>query len=148
MRFCQLSNINYGTQDADHLKNVLKALDIMCDCHDSPHFQFLHSQLQLLICAPKARRFDKQTMILAAEVHNISPAAYKMLRRAGSIFLPSIKTIKNLLSCSFQDTNLPKLLKQLKPQQQLVNILFDEVKLTKAMRFSGGHVVGHAMNDS
>ena len=32
----------------------------------------------------------------------------------------------------------------LKPEQRLVNILFDEVKLKEATRFTGGHIVGHA----
>ena len=50
------------------------------------------------------------------------------------------------MSKSYQDNNLAKLFETLKPQQRLVNILFDEVKLKKAMRFTGGHVVGQAAN--
>ena len=34
----------------------------------------------------------------------------------------------------------------MKPQQRLVNILFDEVKLIQAMRLIGGHIIGHASN--
>ena len=37
---------------------------------------------------------------------------------------------------------------KLKPQQRLVNILFDEVKLIQAMHFTGGHVLGYANNTS
>ena len=51
-----------------------------------------------------------------------------------------------MLSRSFQYTNLPIPFQQLKLQQKIVNVLFDEVKLTQAMRFSGGHVVGYATN--
>ena len=69
-----------------------------------------------------------------------------MLRRSGAVILPCIKTIKNLLSRSFQDSNLPIPFQQLKLQQKIVNVLFDEVKLTQAMRFSGGHVIGYATN--
>ena len=41
-----------------------------------------------------------------------------------------------------------QLLQELQPQQRLVNILFDEVKLTETLRYSGGHVVGYAKNGS
>ena len=36
----------------------------------------------------------------------------------------------------------------LKPQQPLVNILFDEVKLIQATCFTGWHVIGYANNTS
>ena len=49
-----------------------------------------------------------------------------------------------MFSRSFQDTDLPIPFPQLKLQQKIVNVHFDEVKLTQAMRFSGGHVVGYA----
>ena len=29
-----------------------------------------------------------------------------------------------------------------------MNVLFDEVKLTQEMRFTGGHIIGHTKNDS
>ena len=51
------------------------------------------------------------------------------------------------MSKSLSDSNLEKRFESLKPQQRLVNILFDEVKLKQAMRFTGGHVVGHAENN-
>ena len=108
----------------------------MLDFHDSPHFQFIIAQLRMLLTKPKGRRYDKETIVLAAELHNISPAAYKMLLKSGAMAHPSIKIIKRLLSNASQDENL-KTLANLKPQQMLVNILFDEVKLTQATRFSG-----------
>ena len=48
--------------------------------------------------------------------------------------------------CSLQ--NLSNIFEQLQPQQRIVNILFDEVKLKQATRFSGGHIVGYAENNS
>lgn len=59
-------------------------------CSDSPHFQFLHSQLQLLLTYPESRRFDRNLCVLAAELHNISAAACKMLRKLGSVVLPTV----------------------------------------------------------
>ena len=117
-------------------------------CSDSPHYQFLYSQLQLLLCSPKGRRFDRNMYVFAAELHNISPAAYRMLRNSGSVVLPRVELIKKLLSNSLHDENLKQLFQQLQPQQHLVNILFDEVKLTETLRYSGGRVVGYAQNVS
>jgi len=54
--------------------------------------------------------------------------------------------MRDLRSRSVQDSNLQTALNELKPEQRLVNILFDEVKLESCLRFTGGHVVGHADN--
>ena len=50
------------------------------------------------------------------------------------------------MSRSFANTNLPLISKVLKPEQRLVNILFDEVKLLKNTRLTGGHIIGYATN--
>ncbi|XP_076811672.1 uncharacterized protein LOC143458706 [Clavelina lepadiformis] len=137
----------YEFKDTDYLKSAVEELNSM-SCSDSPHFQFIYDQLQLLLTPPEGRRFDKNLYILAAELHNISPAAYKMIRKSGSIVLPRVELLKKLLSCSFHDENLEQLFQKLQPQQCLVNILFDEVKLTETLRYSGGRVVGYAQNGS
>ena len=98
----------------------------------------------MLLVKPKGRRYDKETILLAAELYNVSPAAYKMLLKSGTLALPSVKIIKQLLSNSSSEENLKSLLSDLKPQQKLINILFDDVKLVQATRFTGGHVHGHA----
>ena len=69
-----------------------------------------------------------------------------MIRKTGSIVLPRVELLKKLLSCSLTEENLSQLFKKLQPQQRLVNILFDEVKLTETLRFSGGRVAGYAQN--
>ena len=69
-----------------------------------------------------------------------------MLRRSGVLALPCVTTMKRLFRGSFQDANLPPLFQKLKPQQRLVNLLFDEVKLTQTLRFSGGHILGYEQN--
>ena len=73
-----------------------------------------------------------------------------MLRRSAAIVLPSERLLRKILSKSFQDNNLEMILEKLKPEQRLVNILFDEVKLKEATRFTGGggggDIVGHAEN--
>ena len=129
------------------MKSALEELSRMC-CSELPHYQFLYAQLGLLLTAPKARRFDRNLYVLAADLHNISPAAYRMLRKSGAIALPRVELLKKLLSNSLHDENLRQLLQELQPQQRLVNILFDEVKLTETLRYSGGHVVGYAQNRS
>ena len=111
---------------------------------DSPAFNFLVEQFQLLITNKYGRRYNKHVLLLAAEILNVSPSAYRILRRSETIVRPSLRLIRKLLSKSFQDNNLEKILETLKPEQRLVNILFDEVKLKEATRFTGGHIVGHA----
>ena len=69
----------FELRDTDYLNSALEILNCM-SCSDSPHYQFLYSQLQLLLCSPKGRRFDRNMYVFAAELHNISPAAYRMLR--------------------------------------------------------------------
>ena len=61
---------------------------------DSTHYQFLYAQLQLLLRPPKGRRFDKHLYVLAAELHTISPAANRMLRKCGPIVLPRKELLK------------------------------------------------------
>ena len=132
----------YKFKDADYLKSALQELSQM-SCSDLPHFQFVYSQLQLLLTHSEDRRFDRNLYVLAAELLNISPAAYRMQRKSGSVFLPRVELLKKLLSCNLHDKNLEQLFQKLKPQQRLFNILFDEVKLTETLRYSGGRVVGY-----
>ena len=126
---------------------VMETLKLMVDVHDLPLFQFLKTQFEMLLSPPKGRRFDKNLIVLAAELHNVSPAAYKFLRKSASIILPSTKMIKQMLSKTLSDDNFKALLEKLKPQQRLVNVLFDEVKLVQTMRFTAGHIVGFATNN-
>jgi len=139
---------NYDIKNSDHLKIILESLDKMEDLHGSAHFQFLRAQLQLLLNAPKGHRFDKQILVVAAEIYGISPAAYKMIYRSGVLAIPSVATIKKLLRASFNDDNLVDLFKEFKPQKRLVNALFDEVKLISTLRYTGGHALGYAQNSS
>ena len=67
-----------------------------------------------------------------------------MLHKFKLIALPSIKFIKELLSKCSQDANLKTFFDKLSPEQRLINIFFEEVELTQAMRFTSGHVLGHA----
>ena len=67
-----------------------------------------------------------------------------MLRKSGSVVLPRVELLKKLLSSRLHDKNLEQLFQKLKPQQRLVNVLFNEVNLTETFRYSGGCVVGYA----
>ena len=139
---------SYTFTSTDYQKVALDALDSIEDKHKTPNFHFIKSQLKMLLLPPKGRRFDKTLIVLAAELHAVSSGAYKLLRKSGAISLPCTKIIKQMLSCSMQDKNLAELFRKLKPQQCLVNVLFDEVKLIQVYRYSGGHVLGCAENES
>ena len=99
-----ISVINsYEPSNEDNLKQALKYLESMADPRDSPHFQFIQDQLQLLLTPPKVRRFTKHSLIFAAEIFCISPSAYRMMRESGAICLPNDKLVRNLLSRTSDD---------------------------------------------
>ena len=111
---------------------------------ESDVFSFALEQLDLLITHKNGRRYNKDILVLAAEIINISPSAYRMLRRSEVLILPSERLIRSLLSKSFQDENLQLLLEKLSREQRLLNVLFDEVKLKEAQRFLAAHIFGQA----
>ena len=92
---------------------------------------------------PKGWRYDKKSLILAAELDNISPAACKIFCKSGSIALPSTKVMKEMLSKCSQDTNLKTLFDKLTVEHKS-----NKVKLIQEMRFTSGHVLGHVQNMS
>ena len=112
-----------------------------------PTFQFIQDQLQLILKPNKNKSYSKHTVIFALELMGVSPAAYRLVRNSKAIILPGKTLIKSLLSNTFQDKNLSNIFEKLQPQQRIVNILFDEVKLKQAIRFSGGHILGYADNN-
>ena len=140
----QVNAYEYTSQEI--LEHAISQLCNMTEAHELAHFTFLLSQLRLIFKPPDGRRFDTDTMIFAMQLHNISPSAYKMIRRSGLIILPSTEKVKQLLARSVQDSNLKTLFDQLKSQQRLVNLMFDEVKLVETLRFSGGNVLGYSQN--
>ena len=136
----------HRASNEDHLESALKELSKIDDYEGSAHLQFIHAQLQMLLRPSNNLNFAKNIIVLASELLCVSPAAYRMLRNSGVMKLPREQLIRNLMSRSFQDSNLKPFFDSLKPQQRLVNILFDEVKLKKTLRFMSGHILGQAVN--
>ena len=100
------------------------------------------AQLEMLLIPPNKLRYTKYSLIFAAELLCVSPAAYRMLRGSQTIILPKQQMIRDLTSRSVQDSNMQTALNELKPEQRLVN----EVKLQSALRYTADHVVGRADN--
>ncbi|KAI6661767.1 hypothetical protein LOD99_9834 [Oopsacas minuta] len=129
----QVNAYEYTSQEI--LEHAISQLCKMTEAHELAHFTFLLSQLCLIFKPPDGRRFDTDNMIFAVQLHNILLSAYKMIHRSGLIILPSTEKVKQMLARSLQDSNLKTLFDQLKPQQRLVNLMFDEVKLVETLRF-------------
>ena len=87
----------YKFKNADYLKSALQELNQM-SCSDLPHFQFVYSQLFFLLTHPEGRRFDRNLYVLAPKLYNISPAAYRILQKSGSVVLPRVELLKNFSS--------------------------------------------------
>lgn len=150
-KWSQLSNIfetinKHVPSNSDHLNKALQELKYIDDFHSSSHYQFLTAQLEMLLLPSNKLRYTKYSLIFAAELLCISPAAYRMLRGSKTIMLPKQQVIRDLMCRSLQDSSLQTALSELKPEQRLVNILFDEVKLKSVLRFTAGHIAGHASN--
>ena len=123
--------------------------------HEPSNFEYLDKAIEILFCMEQfhllatnknGRRYNKYVLIFATEIFNVSPAAYRMFRRYEALGLPSERLIHKLISRAFQDENLENLFEKLKPEQRLVNLIFDEVKLKETTYFTGGYIVGHASN--
>ena len=136
----------YEHSSDDVVKKVITDLESLPDAYKIPQFCFLLSQVRLMLMHKNNRKFTTQTMIFALQMHNISPACYKAILRSDYLVLPSVKRVKDMLRKSVQDTNLVNMFQSLTPQQRVVNIYFDEVKLVETLRFSGGQVQGYARN--
>ena len=142
---------NYETSNNDYLLRAIEELKQMTiDVQESTHFQFLETQLEFLLISDNNIRYTKHLLIFAGELLCISPAAYKMIRNYRVLKLPREQLVRNLMTRNFVNTNLPLIFDvaqvSVKPEQRLVNILFDEVKLLKTTRLTGGHVIGYAIN--
>ena len=126
----------YEQSNDDYLQKALKSLNSMETLLDSSTY-LLIDRFNLLLSKKHGRQYHKHVFIFAAELLNISPAAYRMVKRSEIIILPDEKMIRGLLTKSLSDDNLEKLFEKLKPERKLVNILLDEVKLKQAIRFIG-----------
>lgn len=150
-KWSQFKNIisvlsSYVHKSQDVIDQVIDELSAISEFEHHPSFQFIQEQLQILSTPANGRRYTKNVLIFAAELLCTSPAAYRLLRNSNVILLPHETLVRDLMNKSLQDGKLKSLFERLLPEQRLVNLLFDEVKLKRALRFSGGHIVGHATN--
>ena len=123
---------------------LLGYLDTLGVLRDSSQLQFIQDQLQLLITPPNGHRSTKHSFILAAELFCISRSAYRMLQYLVAVCLLNEKLIRNLFLRCTDDHNLGRFFEELKPEQQLFNILFDEVKLVGELRYCGGYTLDYS----
>ena len=104
--------------------------------------------MTIILTSSNKRQYSKASIILAAELLCVSPAAYRMITASRVICLPKEKCIRDLMSRSLKEENVRLVMQDLQPKQRLVNVLFDEVKLKSALRFLVGHILAQALNSS
>ena len=80
---------NHEPESSGYFEKAIGVLDCLVEYHDSSHFQFVQDQLQLMLTPPNGRRYPKHVIILSAQLHNLSPAAYRMFRMSIAIALPN-----------------------------------------------------------
>ena len=131
----------------DYINNAIQALELCEEFNECSTLQFIKDQLKLLLKPPKRRIYSKHTVIFSLELLGVSPAAFRLVRNSKSLILPNEGLIRSLISNTFKDENLGNILKNLNPQQRVVNMLFDEVKLKKSIRYYGNHLLGYSENN-
>ena len=101
--------------------------------------------------------YDYKLLIFSALLYNISPHAYRFLRRSGNLILPCYNTIRRItLSSSLSpsveqtDTTFLYYIKQkfqcLDPSDATVLLLVDEIHLKKYFDYKGGNIIGSSYN--
>jgi hypothetical protein len=138
--------VKHEPADIDYLAHVKKELNKIVDMLETPNFQLIQAQLDMILTSKNNLRYSKHVLVFAAELLCVSPAAYRMIRRCGVIKLPREQIVRDLMTRSLDDQNLTALLRDLQPQRRLVTLIFDDVKLRSALRFTAGHIMGHALN--
>ena len=71
---------NYEPAHAYYLKRAKKELNKIVDMLETLNFQFIQSQLDMILTPKNNRRYSKHVMVFAAELLCVSPAAYRMIR--------------------------------------------------------------------
>ena len=116
---------------------------------------FVYEQLRLLI--KDKINYGYELLIFSALLHNISPHAYRFLRRNGNLILPCYNTIRRItLSSSMSpsveqtDTTFLYYIKQkcqcLDPSDATVLLLVDEIHLKQYFDYKGGNIIGSSYN--
>ena len=123
------------TSNNDFIKATISQLEKVVDVTDDTMIQFLKDQLMLILTSSNKHHYSKAIITLAAELLCVSPAAYRMVRASRAIFLPKEQFIHDLMSRSVNEENVRLVMEDLQPNQRLVNIVFDEVKLKSALCF-------------
>ena len=98
--------LEFKPSNENLLQKALQSLQCMDTLLDSPHYQFLLEQLDLLLVQKNGRRYQKNVIIFAAELFTLSPAAFRMVKKSGTILLPDETIIRGQLSDALCDENL------------------------------------------
>ena len=136
---------SYEPAAEEKLQKIIAECKEITELAEDDCFQFIQEQFELILKSAKGRHYSENVLIFASQLLCTSPTAYRLLRNSCCILLPQ-KLVHDLMNKSFQNDNLCTLFDSLKPEQRLVNVLFDEVKLKSTMRYSNSHVVGHSSN--
>ena len=135
---------DYENTYIDHVNREIHELDLCEELIDCPTIQFIQEQLTLILYNPESTRrsYSKYTVMFSMELLGVSPAAYRLVTNSKTLIPPTEKTLRSLISNTFNDENLKTIIENLQPQQRIVNILFGEVKLKKATQYFGNHLMG------
>ena len=90
----------YEPSNYDYSQKAFELLNRMDTFLENPTFQFLLEQLDLLLVHKNGRRYQKHVLVFSAELFSVSPVAFNLVKRSGTIIIPNEKMIRRLLSKS------------------------------------------------
>lgn len=147
----------YEIKEQSFEDKLLIAATILEMCVDNGNeesnekLQFLEEQIRLLTL--KQLRYSANLIVWCAKFFYSFPSAYIMIRECKVLILPHPSYLKKLSAAltvsSSPDSHIAYLRKKnslLNKQEKVVNVLLDEIYISPAMDYKGGHLVGSAEN--
>ena len=129
----------------EKLEKIISECEEITKLAKNDCFQFIQEQLERILKSANDGRYSKDVLILHRNCF-VRLLSHTYCSEILSVILRQEKLVSALMNKSFQNDNLCTLFDSLQPEQRLLNVRFDEVKLKSTMRHSNSHDVGHSSN--
>ena len=145
----EASAVSRDTKIAMALTLLEASLEDMDEGSDEyRNYQFLIEQLKLAIKTKYSRAYSPQLLIMAYRLHASSATAYKVLKNANVICLPSTTTLRKVTrrlndNSGLSNTAYLKLRwSKLNQFDRNVLLMIDEIYVAKRVEYSNGEIIG------
>ena len=140
------------TRQKIYVDVITHTLDLITTNEDNAKkIDFIKEQVKLLVQINKGRRYSNNMLALGVMWHSYSPNLYRRILKDNVLTLPSVRRIYQLTSSLTVDFELTestlsyleaKILK-LTEKDKIVNLILDEVYVSKQVSFQNGRFYGN-----